>query len=284
MALRGWFRRLRVLIFQRRAEQEMERELRFHLDREAEKNMAAGMNEPDARRKARVDFGGLETVREEYRAARGLPLVEEMWADVRYALRGFARTPAFAATAILTLALGIGANTAIFSVVNEVMLKPLPFARPDELVMLSEDNPEKGWVRQMTAPANYVDWKERVSAFQDVMAYTMGGGETLNGIGDPVLVQGSSVTGNFFSVLGVNAAAGRVLRDDETWGGQGARVAVISDRLWRTQLGQDPKVIGRTIQVDRKPVEIVGVMPATFAFPMPDIDLWLPFGWDQSAR
>src|SRR4051812_35554519 len=187
-------------------------------------------------------------------------------ADTRYALRPLRPAPVLAPAAILTLALGIGANTTIFSAVNAVILQPLPVAQPDRLVMLWEENPEKGWHEQLCAPANVLDWKEQVHAFQDVTMFFQGtSAATLTGEGAPKILQAAGVTGNFFDVMGVRAQRGRMLTPEETWSRTGsAHMIVISDHLWRQQFGADPGIVGRTLRVDGQRAQIVGVAPAGF--------------------
>jgi putative ABC transport system permease protein len=182
------------------------------------------------------------------------------------------------------LSLGIGANTAIFSAVNAVILQPLPFAAPNRLMMLWEENPEKGWHQQVVAPANMLDWREQVPAFQDVTGYAEFGRGTLTGDGaSPQLLRVTRVMGNFFSVLGVRPEVGRVFNDEETWG-PSASIAVVSHRLWRDRFGSDRALVGRTIQLAGRSVQVVGVMPSSFSFPAPEMDVWMPWGWERSAR
>jgi putative ABC transport system permease protein len=278
-----FIKRLRAFIMRRDTERLVDDELRFHLDMETEKNVRNGMSPEDARRKAVVDFGGVEQAKETHRDVRGGRWVEETAADVRYALRTLRRNPVLAGAAILTLALGIGANTAIFSAVNAVILRPLPYPDPDRLVMLSEDNAEKGWVRNVAAPANYLDWKERVGAFADVAAYTGGGGATMSIAGIPQRVRARGVTGNYFSVLGARAELGRTFRDAETWD-DGVATAIISHRFWQDAFGGDRSVVGSTVPVDGRPTQIVGVMPASFSFAADTMDIWQPMGWDPESR
>ena len=202
-------RSIRAFFRRGQADQALDAEIRFHLAQETEQNIARGMNPEEARRQAILSFGGVEWTREAHRDERPMQWLEEFRADVRYALRALRRGPVFAVAAILTLGLGIGANTAIFSAVNAVILKPLPFPASDRLVMLWEENPEKNWHQQVVAPANYLDWKEQVAAFEDAAAYTEGfGSVTLTGDGPPRLLHPSAVTGSFFSVLGVRPALG----------------------------------------------------------------------------
>ena len=280
-ALSGLRARLRALFRRSVTERELNTEIGFHIEQEAARYRSAGMAPDDALRRARLAFGGAESVREEHRDARGTRWIEDALADTRFGLRALLRNPVLATTAIITLALGIGANTAIFSVVNAVILRPLPFPGSDRLVKISEDNPEKHWVHQTAAPANYLSWADRVKAFDGVAAYTPGGHTTLSGEGDAVMFHNAEVSGNFFAVLGIPAIAGRTFRDEETWE-TGTPVAVISDRLWRSRFGRDPAIIGRTVRFDEVATQIVGVVPASFAFPSPDIDVWMPMAWNHT--
>ena len=282
--LKGVAARLRAMVSPRSTEKALNEEIQFHLDQETEKNIRLGMSPDAARREALVQFGGLTQAREAHHEVYAARPVEDFLSDARYTLRTMRRTPTLAAAAILTLALGVGANTAIFSAVNAVILQPLPFPSPDRLYMVWEENSEKGWYKQVAAPANMLDWKEQVDAFADVMGYTdTFGAATLTDGGEPTIVKPTHSTGNFFSVLGVRAALGRTFTDAETWQ-TGQNVAVLSHRLWRDRFGSDPKVIGRTIQLDGNPVQIVGVMPAGFAFPSDATDLWQPWGWNPQSR
>ncbi|HEY2853734.1 MAG TPA: ABC transporter permease [Gemmatimonadaceae bacterium] len=283
--IKGLRARLRALLHRGAAERELDEELRFHIEMETKKNERLGMNARDARRRALRDFGGIEPTKEAHRDVRGRWL-EELGSDTRYALRTLRRAPVLAATAILTLALGVGANTTIFSAVNAVVLQPLPFSQPDRLVMLWEENPEKGWHEQYCAPANVLDWENQVRAFQNVTMYFDGAGvSTLTGEGAPRILKASGVDGNFFDVLGVRAQLGRVLVPNETWSVDGnPHVVVLSDRFWRSQFGADEGVIGRSVRIDGHPLEIVGIMPPSFSFPVEGIDVWIPQAWKYAQR
>ncbi|HUQ80311.1 MAG TPA: ABC transporter permease [Gemmatimonadaceae bacterium] len=283
-AIKGVAARVRAMFSPRATEQALDDEIQFHVDQETEKNVRLGMSRDAARREALVQFGGLTQAREAHHEVYAARPLEELASDVRYTFRTMRRTPALAGAAILTLALGVGANTAIFSAVNAVILQPLPFANPDQLYMLWEENPEKGWYKQVAAPANMLDWKEQVGAFADVMAYSAAfGSSTLIEAGEPTIVKPVFGTGNFFSVLGARPALGRTFTDAETWQ-TGQRVTVLSHRLWRDRFGSDPKIIGRSIQLDGAPVQVVGVMPASFAFPSEATDLWQPWAWKPENR
>ena len=283
-AIKGFTARLRALFFPRATERSLNDEIQFHIEQETAKNVRLGMSSAEARRQALVQFGGLSQTREAHTDVYAARPLEELVADSRYTLRTMRRTPVLAGAAILTLALGIGANTAIFSAVNAVVLRPLPFPNPNQLYMVWEENPEKGWYKQVAAPANMLDWKEQVAAFADVMAYSEGfGTATLDNGGEPVTVRPAFGTGNFFSVLGARAALGRTFADAETWR-TGQSIAVLSHHLWRDRFGSDPKLIGRTIQLDGAPVQVVGVMPAGFEYPSEKVDLWQPWGWNPAQR
>jgi len=283
-----WLRKtkMRFIALLRRddAERDLEREIAHHIALQIEKNLAAGMSEDEARREAHIAFGSIALTREDHRQAIGLRWLEDGLADAHYALRSLRHSPGFAAAAVFTLAIGIAANSAIFSAVDSVLLRGLPFPRADRLVMLWESNPKFGWHQQDTAVANVLDWRDQVRAFTDVAFWGDGGSSvTLTGSGPPALLHAAGVSGNFFSVLGVNAERGRVLRDKETWK-SGEAVVVISHRLWRTRFGSDPKLVNRTIDLNGRPARVVGVMPANFAFPDGETDAWIPLQYDPAFR
>lgn len=278
--LRGLMVRLRALMHREEADRELDEEILFHLEHETARHVAAGLAPGEARRRALAAFGGVQQTRETHREVRGIRPVEELMADVRFALRALYRSPALAGAAIVTLALGVGAITAIFSAVNAVMLRPLPFSEPDRLVMLWEESAERDWHRQTASPANFLDWREQVPALEGAAAYAdFSNRVTLLQDGTPRLLRSALVTGNFFDVLRVPPVLGRTLSDEETWGT--APVAVLSDRAWQTHFGGDSAVLGRSIDVDGRQLQVVGVMPRAFAFPWEDVDLWQPMEWNR---
>lgn len=279
--------RLRALFTPWITDGSLSEEIRFHLDQETAKNVSAGMTPDEARRRARVAFGNVEIAREAHRDSFGVRWLRDLAADSRYAVRTLRHTPVLAAAAIVTIALGVGANTAIFSAVNGVILRPLPFPNSDQLAMLWESNPEYHWDQQDAAPANVLDWKEQVAAFSDVAMYDDGTGDvTFTGKDGPVLVKVQTATGNLFSVLGVRAAIGRTLRDDETWSPKGSanRLVTVSHRFWSNRLGADSAVVGKAILLNGREFTVTGVLPADFTFNSPDIDLWAPESWDPNYR
>ena len=282
--LKGLWARLRALLHDRKTDDDLRDEIGFHIDQETAKNVRLGMSPAEARRVAVAHFGGVERVREEHRDVRHVNWLEDFAADARFAFRSLRRTPALAGAAIITLAVGIGANVAIFSAVNAVVLEPLPFANPDRLVMLAEDNPEKNWHQQVAAPANYLDWRARVPAFADAGAYMDGLGQMALTDGDePRLINLSRVTGSLFSTLGARPLLGRTLTDDETWA-SGKRVVVLSYRSWHTTFGADSSIVGRSIHLAQRDYQVVGVMPQGFAFPFEDTDLWMPMSWTREQQ
>jgi putative ABC transport system permease protein len=217
------------------------------------------------------------------RGSGGTPL-RSMWQDVRFALRTLRRNSGFSAMAIAVLALGIGATSAIFGAVNAYFFRPLPFGDPERLVTIYETNPDFGWVDVTAAPANLLDWREQVEAFEDVSGYS----ELVDQVtyvrdGEPIVLTGTEVMGNFFSTLGVPAALGRTLRLEETWSGADD-VVVLSHDLWVSLFGADPEIVGRTLELGATSYEIVGVAPQGFRFPDADVQLWYPIGWDRAAR
>ena len=199
--------------------------------------------------------------------------MEGVLADLRYAVRLLARSPGFALVTVLTLALGIGANTAIFSTVDAVLLRALPFGDPDGLAMVWEDSSFAGFSKNTPAPANFVDWKARNRVFLD-MAATRGASANLTDDGRPELVLGRAVTPNFFSVLRVQPAIGRPFTVDEDR--QGAQVVLISHDLWQRRFAGDPLAIGRPLTMNGTAYTVVGVMPRGFVFRNREIDYWIP--------
>jgi putative ABC transport system permease protein len=194
--------------------------------------------------------------------------------DVRYSVRLLARQPATTAAILLTLGLGIGANTAVFAVVNAVLLRPLPYAQPDRLVMLWEQRPAENNFTNSVSPADYLDWSRLNASFTGAAAFSVNTAD-ITGAGDPVQVNLAGVTARFFDVLGVQPAVGRTFRAGEDVLGR-RRVAVLSHHLWRQRFGSDPAIVGRTVIVNGVPQEVIGVLRSDFEFPGDSIELWAP--------
>jgi putative ABC transport system permease protein len=211
-----------------------------------------------------------------------------LWQDVRYGARVLLKSPGFAAAAVFVTALGIGANTAIFSVVNAVLLRPLPYREPQRLVLLHENLPRLGWSLLNISPAEYLDYKEQNRSLSDIAAFE-GLSLNLTGQGEPVRVEAERVSPNLFALLGVTPARGRAFATGEDRPGAG-RVAVLSQGLWQRQFGADPSVVGRTVRLDEQPYTVVGVMPADFQFPyaktsfIAPAELWVPLEIDDAER
>jgi predicted permease len=204
--------------------------------------------------------------------------------DIRLGVRSLRRSPGFAFAAIAVLAIGIGANSAIFSAVNAFLFRSLPFADADRLVIMFETNPEFGWTHAEAAPANALDWREQVEAFEDIAMYTEFLDETaFVRDGRPELLGVATVSGNFFSVLGVEPALGRAFSWDETWEGNNA-VIVLSHTTWENQFAADPDIVGRSIEFGSRTVQVLGVMPPGFAFPSEQTDVWVTPGWQPGFR
>ena len=256
--------------------------------------VARGMPPDRARAEAERALGGsLDQVRtlvhrSAQRRDRALGVrerVDEAVTDVRYAIRTLRKSPAFVTAAVVTLALAIGANTAIFSAVSAVILRPLPYTDADRLVTIGEDNTDFHWRGAEAAPANFLDWKAQAAGFSDVAAYQPSpGNTTLTGYGEPRVLRATQASGNLFTLLGVSAAVGRVFSDADTWRRAGGSSALLSYRAWRDVFGANTRVVGQTIQLDGGPVEVVGVLPERFAIPGLDIDVWVPFAWDPADR
>lgn len=255
-------RRLRALLRKGAMDRALDEELRYHLEREAERNRAGGLSTEEARLAALRNFGGVERAKEECREARGVRLIEDLGQDLRYGLRTLWKKPAFTLIAIVTLAIGIGANTAIFSVVNGVLLKSLPFPNSEQLVALSE-TAESGQVTAVAYP-DYLDWRAQQNVFEK-MAARMPAGGILTGDGEPERVTGRFVTASFFPTLGVTPQAGRFFNEDEDNPATG-RLIVLSYGLWQRRYGGDPQVVGRSVQFNGESWTVLGVAPAHFDF------------------
>jgi putative ABC transport system permease protein len=199
--------------------------------------------------------------------------MDTLVADLRYSLRLLRKSPGFTAIAVATLALGIGANTAIFSAVDAVLIRPLPYADPDRVVLVWEENIAANFPRNTPAPANYADWAHMSRSFSGLAA-TRGGSASLTGDGGPEQIRGRRVTANFFDVLGVRPAIGRSFTEEENR--TAAPVVVISDGLWKRRYGSDRSIVGRTILMNDNRYEIIGVMPRGFVFRDREIDYWTP--------
>jgi putative ABC transport system permease protein len=268
-----WWHRL---FHRSKKEEDLEKELRFHLDQHEADLIAQGLNPVEARRQARIALGGPEQVKEMCRDARGARWLMDLLQDLRYGARVLAKQPGFTAVAVLTLALGIGANTAIFSVINAVLLQPLPYAQPDELVMVYKTpGGEEKWP---LSPVSYLSLKSHNSVFTDLAAISnKGWAANLTDRGEPERLQGFQVSANLFTLLGVTPQQGRTFFNEEDRPGQN-RVVVISHEFWKRRFAADPRIIGQMLILNGDSYAVVGVMPADFRF-LAQTDLWTPLAF-----
>ena len=264
---------LRNLLYRKRKERELDDEVRAHELLLADEKIRAGMNPQEAQRHARLELGGLEQLKEQVREVRAGHLLETILQDIRFGLRLLRKSPGFTATAVLTLVLGIGANTAIFSVVNGILLRSLPFKDSERLVMVwNRGAAAAGGDRTPLAVADLLDWRAQNRSFSEIGAfettsYNLTGGEL------PEQIQAAQVTANFFSVLGVQPHRGRTFLLDEDRAGAPC-LAVLSEGLWRRRFAADPEVAGHTLNLDGQPCTIIGVAPPHLDFPDKAVALW----------
>jgi predicted permease len=271
--VRGRARELRERVLslfrRRRLDDDLDEELASHVDMAVEDNIRAGMSPQDAHRRAMVRLGGIELAKERHRDARGLPSLESVARDFGYAIRTLRRSIGFTTVAVAILALGIAGNTAIFSLVHAVLLRPLPFHEPDRLVVLWEDvsatGAPGGLTRVEPAPANYVEWKARSRSFAGMAALERRV-YNLTGEGEPEQLVGLRTTANLFTLLGMQPVVGRTLSPDDE-GPDANPVVVMAESLWRQRFAADPGVVGRSISLNGLPHTVVGVVPGDFQFP-----------------
>jgi putative ABC transport system permease protein len=280
----AWIRalasRTRAWLSPHHADQDFENELEIHLEMLTDENVRRGMAPEEAKRAARMRLGGLTQLKETNRELQGLPLIETFLQDTRYAFRMLRKNPGFTAVAVLTLALGIGANTAIFSVVYAVLLKPLPYANPDQLFNVFQAKPQEGVGGTGWSYANFAELREQNRVFSD-MAGAQQHQLTLTGRGEPAVVNTSVVTPELFSLFGEKPLAGRAFFPED--GKAGAPpVVILSENLWRGTFGADPNILGSSINLDKRSFTIVGIMPAAFRFPLltKSEQLWIPLVQD----
>jgi predicted permease len=272
--------RLRALVRRGEMESDLDDEVRFHVDLETEANVRAGMEPQAARREALRRFGGVERVKEEVRDQRGVRPLEDFAADIRFASRSLRKAPGFTVAVVLTLALGIGANTAIFSVLNGVVLRPLDFQDPDRLVELCEEH-ESVTGFCTTSFVNVRDFDARSSAFERVGA-GRGWSFILRGVEGAESVRGGLADHQFFRVFGVSPALGRGF-DETDLGPDAAPVVLLSNTLWRTRFGSDPDLVGRDVTIDDQRSTVIGVLPPGPGIPrLEGVEVWRPIPFDYS--
>jgi putative ABC transport system permease protein len=272
--------RVRALVRRTRVERELDDELRFHLEYEAHRHERAGVPRAEAWRRARVAFGGVDAAKERSRDGRGTAMLEACIRDLRFAFRTLSRRPLFTLIAAITLALGIGGSAAMFSLVDGILLRPLPYPHPERLVDVLQSYPERGLARWSLSPANVAAYRDGAPGFQSLAAYERTGATLDDAAGAERLVA-EVVTANFFDVLGTGISVGRPFAASE--GKAGAEpAAILSYGFWQSRFGGDRAVVGRTIALDGQPTRIVGVTAPDFAFPRPDVQVFLPIVIDPS--
>jgi putative ABC transport system permease protein len=267
--------RLRALFFKSKMEEELNEEAHFHLEREIEENIARGMSPEEARYAALRSFGGVERVKEESRDERGVRLLEEVWQDLGYGARMLRRSPGFTAVATLSLALGIGANTAIFSVLYAVLLRPLPYRDPNHLVLIFSKGREDQ--REPILLDDFAILKSQSQSFEAMSIFYKNTGISrvnLTGAAEPEVAQGGFVSADFFPLMGMAPQIGRLFTIEEET--QRNRVVILSQGLWNRRFGGAPDAVGRMLQIDGVDFQVIGVMPATFQFPARETQFWAP--------
>src|SRR5215472_194108 len=269
--MRFW---LRASLRRSRMEREMDAELRFHIEAFAEDLVRRGVLREEALRRARIEFGGIESAKEECRDARGVNFVESILQDLRFGLRTLRKNPGFTAVAVVTLALGISANTAVFTVVNGVLLRAMPFPEADRLclVSLSAGFQHFDWQPEVL-DRDYLAFREQDQAFEKVDTFSRGTTANLTGAGDPVQIPVAYVTTEFFQTLRTNPVIGRGFSAGEDEQGRDS-VAILSNELWKERFGADPEILGKTIRLDGVGRTVIGIMPRGFEFP--GVKVWMP--------
>lgn len=270
-----WYSLLRNLFRKRKVERDLDAEVRFYMDSVVEQKIASGISEPEARRLARLELGGVDQVKEIVREKRTGARLDLLLQEARYSLRTFRKNPGFAAIAIGTLALGIGANTAVFSVVNTVMLRPLPYDNEKQIVALWEKRIRENSLRGPISSADFLDWR-RLTTTLSAMALYDTSRRTISDGGETELIPGARVTSGFFEALSVPAYLGRTFQVVDEDPGQ-TKVAVLTYATWKHRYGADPAILSRSVSLNGEPHQIIGVLPERFRYPFAaECDLFVP--------
>jgi putative ABC transport system permease protein len=264
-------------------DRELAEEVRTYAELLTEKKMKEGMNEKEARRAAMVEVGGVEQVKEEVRAGRTGFALEILFQDIRYGLRSLLKKPAFTLTAVIALALGIGANTAIFSVINGVLLRSLSYANPDRIVMLWEKSLTGRNLQNVISPGNFLDWQKQTASFEQMAAVWDLRVNLTGGNGEPEEIKAQFVSQPFFAALGVQPMVGRSFLPQEDKAGN-ELVIILSQELWQTRFGSDPEIVGKQATISGRQRTIVGVMPPGFHFLDNRVKAWMPLALDPAIN
>jgi predicted permease len=274
--IRDWMLGFKTLFRRKHVQEELDTELRFHFDHQVEKFVESGMPLGEAQRRARLSIGGEEQIKEECRDARGLRFVESLTQDIRFGLRSLHKSPGFTIVAIVTLMLGIGVNTALFTIVHGVLLSPLPFPQPDRLVSLWEENVIEAYGYNVVSGGVFEDWQKQAKSFEQM---ALVGEDTTNLSGDggalPESIGIRQCSYNLFSLLGVQPALGRFFAEEDDRHGA-TPTTVLTNKLWKRRYGSDPLIVGRTILLDGQKFGVIGVLPAWFDYPDKRVQLWVP--------
>lgn len=288
--------RMRGVFSRRQEDEKFSDEIHEHLEMLTEENVRRGMSLAEARREARIRLGGVIQLRETHRELTGLPFLETIFQDVRYALRILRKSRGFTAVVALTLGLGIGASTAVFSLVDAVLLKPLPFPHADRIAFPWQVVPASlnlGYDKGTWDRVEFLDFSHELKTFEDLGAF-QSDSFNLTGLGEPVRLNGLRASAEFFPVLGVSPTLGRTFTDEEDHPGHEHEV-ILSNALWQERFGGDPDILGRTLELNGAPYSIIGVMPRGFAFPRanemppnfnfaPQVQLWVPLALNRGPR
>ena len=283
-----FIRRVIALFTWNARDEDMQQEMAFHLDAVTRDLMRAGMSEHEASLAARRRFGSVLLQKERGHDIRIGILLEDIMRDVRHMARGLRKNLGFTTAVVLTLMLGIGGNTAIFSVVDQLLLRPLPYPNGEQLVTVYESFPRADFgtaetrLRNVASPANWLDWQRESHTLEGFAVFRPFSG-TLTGVGDPVRLTSQTVSSEFFPTLGVKPLLGRTLTPDDDRP-KAPRVIVLSHHLWQSKFAGDPNVVGRVVRLGDIPVEIVGVMPAGFRFLYQDVDYWATLQLDRNQQ
>ena len=262
-------------------DRELTEEVSSYVEMLTEEKMKEGMNEKDARRAALVEVGGVEQVKEEVRASRTGVSLETLMMDVRYGMRSLLKKPGFTITAVIALALGIGANTAIFSVINGVLLRSLSYANPDRIVMLWERSVTGTRAQNVVSPGNFLDWQKQSTSFDHMAAVADQRVNLTGGTGEPEEIKAQLVSEGFFQALGVQPFTGRFFIPEENKTGNDL-VIILSHQLWQSRFGANPAIVGQQVTISGRQRTVVGVMPPGFHFLDNQVKAWAPYPLDPA--